>query len=678
MEIFKLFGRILVDDKEAQDSISKTDKKAQTLGDRFKKGIKTAGKWGAAIVAGAAVAGGAMLGAANKAAESTDRIDKLSQKIGISRKAFQEWDFILSQSGTDIEKMQNGLKTLVQRMDESATGVGEGAETFKELGLSATDSAGKMKSQEQMFEETVKTLQGMPEGADKSRLAFEMFGRAGTELMPLLNGAAGSVDEMKKKAEELGLVLSDDAIDSGVKFTDTMDQLKRSMGTAFTQIGVTVMPMLQTFFEWIIANMPVIQGVFSAVFGAFSFAISTAVTWIQTLVSWLTQWYTNNETTLLGIWEAFQLYLGMLIEYWQTIFQTLKTVLEEALNYILPFIQEKLAMLQQFWAENGAQIMLAVQNAFQFIKTIITTIMPVVFAVIQAVWSSIKGVINGALNVIMGIIKVFSGIFTGDMSKLWEGVKQIFKGALEFIWNFINLTLIGRGLGLIRSFWKSGIAIFKSLGTGIVNVFKSLGSSVTGSIRSLFSNAVGIFRNLGSTIGGIASKLLTKVKNVFKGMLSFVTGLGGSFLDAGKGLIDQMAKGIKNAAKKVTDTVKNVAQKVRDFLPFSPAKTGPLSDLDKLDFGGPIADSIDGAESNVKAKMAHMLELPEQEGTNGPGRSQEGGKVENLLLELITAVKEGRNISLFPNGNTFARETGPYTAAEGGNRVRKAERGLAT
>lgn len=94
MEIFKLFGSIFVDNEDANKSIAKTEEKAGGLSEKLGSGIKTAAKWGAAIVGGATAAGGALFAVATKAAGTTDRIDKLSQKIGISREGFQEWVII--------------------------------------------------------------------------------------------------------------------------------------------------------------------------------------------------------------------------------------------------------------------------------------------------------------------------------------------------------------------------------------------------------------------------------------------------------------------------------------------------------------------------------------------------------------------------------------------------------
>src|SRR5690606_14737850 len=116
--------------------------------------------------------------------------------------------------------------------------------------------------QETLFNEVMVALQNMEDGTEKARLANELLGRSGSELMPLLNGAAGSIDAMKQQARDLGLVISDDAVDAGVLFTDTMDQMKRSLGAVFTQIGAAVIPIFQKMADWILDHMPQIQAVF--------------------------------------------------------------------------------------------------------------------------------------------------------------------------------------------------------------------------------------------------------------------------------------------------------------------------------------------------------------------------------------------------------------------------------
>lgn len=259
MEIFKLFGSIFVDTTDTDKKLEKTNKKGKGIGETLSNGIKTVGKWGAAIVGAAATAGAAMVGMATKTAANCDEIDKMSQKLGISREAYQEWNYILSQNGADINSLGAGMKTLTASMDKVTEGNKTATANFQKLGLSVYDSTGKLKSQEQMFEETVTALQGMEDGTEKARLATELFGKQGQELMPLLNGEAGSVEELKKKAHDLGMVLGDETVDAGVSFTDTMDTLKRAGTGLFNSLGGVVMPIVEQFANSIIDNMPMIQ-----------------------------------------------------------------------------------------------------------------------------------------------------------------------------------------------------------------------------------------------------------------------------------------------------------------------------------------------------------------------------------------------------------------------------------
>ena len=274
VEIFKLFGSIFVNNDEANKSISKTEEKAKSTHSTLADGIATAAKWGTAIVGGATAAASGLTALATSSAATADNVDKMSQKIGVSREAYQELDFICSQSGMEVDKLQNGMKSLVSAMDGAASGTSSNIEQFNKLGISVTDANGNMRSSEDVMWETFSALQGMENQTEKARLATELFGKSGTELMPLLNGASGSIDEMKQKAHDLGLVLSDESIDAGVSLTDTMDQMKRSLSGVVTRLGAELMPILQQVCQAVIDYMPQIISFFDELSPIFSQAFS--------------------------------------------------------------------------------------------------------------------------------------------------------------------------------------------------------------------------------------------------------------------------------------------------------------------------------------------------------------------------------------------------------------------
>ncbi|NCU41086.1 hypothetical protein EOL73_05030, partial [Candidatus Saccharibacteria bacterium] len=117
IELFKLWGSILIDNEKANASIGKTEEKAQGLAGKLGSGIATAAKWGAAVTGAATVVGGAMFAAANKTAAYADEIDKLSERTGINIEELQRWKYAAGQSGADIGKLEVGMKTLSTTLD---------------------------------------------------------------------------------------------------------------------------------------------------------------------------------------------------------------------------------------------------------------------------------------------------------------------------------------------------------------------------------------------------------------------------------------------------------------------------------------------------------------------------------------------------------------------------------
>src|SRR5699024_1768358 len=93
-----------------------------------------------------------------------------------------------------------------------------------------------------------------------------------------------------------------------------------------------------------------------------------------------------------------------------------------------------------------------IRNAFETIKVVVEFVMPFVEEIIKTVWDSIKVIITGALDMIMGAVKIFSGLFTGDLSKMWDGVVQIFRGAINIVWRFVLNSFVGRIITAVAGF----------------------------------------------------------------------------------------------------------------------------------------------------------------------------------------------------------------------------------
>ena len=472
-EIFRLFGSILLDTSETDKSLAKTEKSGKNLASTLASGAKTVVAAGAAIGAAATAAGAAIYGIAKDAAGTTDEIDKMSQKIGISREEYQELAFVCSQSGTDVNKLQGGMKTLTNSIDSAVNGGKTATAMFDKLGISVKNADGSVRSQEEVLNDAVRALQGMEDGAEKAALATDLFGKAGTELMPLLNSEAGSFDEMRQQAHDLGLVLSDEAVDAGVHLTDTIDQCERSFKSIVTQIGVAVMPLVQSAAEWVLENMPLIQSVLGAVFEFFGNVISSVVEYITTLKSAAADWLADHQGTIDAVLSG----LSGLWQFVQTIFSALMTAagalgdwlgawadenlgdivqtVTEAVNSIISFVSAFASWASAFWQAHGQTIMSIVRPLLEAVKTIIST----------------------ALQAVTQIFNIFAALFRGDWGELFRGIATlvltILNGIVSTIGNIFQ-SIINLIFAKYNDMYNAGRSIFQGLFDGIAGVWSSI------------------------------------------------------------------------------------------------------------------------------------------------------------------------------------------------------------
>lgn len=163
--------------------------------------------------------GGAIADTISDTAEYGDEVDKMSQKLGLSSEAYQEWDYILDKAGVDIQNVSTGMKTLTNKIDDAKNGSESATKLFKDLGISMEDL--KTMSREDIFSKVVASMQNMEDSTERAALANDLFGKSGQDLTPLFNQTAESTEELRQAAHDLGLVMSDDAVDASADYADS-------------------------------------------------------------------------------------------------------------------------------------------------------------------------------------------------------------------------------------------------------------------------------------------------------------------------------------------------------------------------------------------------------------------------------------------------------------------------
>jgi TP901 family phage tail tape measure protein len=143
-------------------------------------------------------------------------------------------------------------------------------------------------------------------------------------------------------------------------------------------------------------------------------------------------------------------------------------------------------------------------------------------------------------------------------------------------------------------------------------------------IVEYFFKGINGIKKMFSAIGKFFSNAWQSIKDSFKETGKFLSGLGTYFFNAGANIAKSIWNGIKSLANKPVEALKSITQKMRDLLPFSPAKTGPFKDLHKIKIIETIAQSMKGAPMvsamrNIVGQTANVGLQSRVGSTNGSG-----------------------------------------------------------
>lgn len=177
--------------------------------------------------------------------ESADALDDLSESLGVSSTFLQEMGYAAKVSGLETETMNQALGVFSRNIGQAAAGSQEMAKGFRTLGVSITDSSGKLKTTEQLFYEVADGVGRFGSEAEQAAALSEVFGRAGGKFVALFKEGSPAIREMANKAHELGLVLDESLIRNAGKANDQIEILGKVLKTQATAAVAQFAPEIQ-------------------------------------------------------------------------------------------------------------------------------------------------------------------------------------------------------------------------------------------------------------------------------------------------------------------------------------------------------------------------------------------------------------------------------------------------
>ena len=330
----------------------------------------------ATAAAGAAIGaiGAKFVSATSDVASYGDNIDKMSQKMGLTAEAYQEWDAVMQHSGTSMETMKASMKTLANAAET-------GNKAFEELGITQEQIA--TMSQQDLFEATIAGLQNVTDDTQRTYLAGKLLGRGATELGALLNTSAEDTQAMRDRVRELGGVMSNDAVKASAAFQDQL----QDMQTAFQGISRNLMS------EFLPSMTQVMSGLTEIFSGNAEGGLAQISDGITSIIDGITNALPQIADTATQILEALA---TAILDNLPKLVETGFEILKQLGTYIIENLQTLI--------ETGLQIILQLAMGIaQALPELIPAIVETVIAIATYLIENIDLLIDAAIQLIMGL-----------------------------------------------------------------------------------------------------------------------------------------------------------------------------------------------------------------------------------------------------------------------------------
>jgi hypothetical protein len=200
-----------------------------------------------AIGALSVVTTGALLSMAEQFGDMSEKIDQTSQKLGMATADVMRFNAVGQMAGISNQSMSMSLVRLEKAMASAASGSKKASGAFQQMGVDVNT----VKNPTEAVLQIADKFKTMPDGPQKIALAMQTMGRAGSQLIPVLNGGSEALLEQFKMAEEYGVVMDENFIQKGLAIDDAMDRMNMGMDGIRNVLYDSLAPAMQSTVEGI-------------------------------------------------------------------------------------------------------------------------------------------------------------------------------------------------------------------------------------------------------------------------------------------------------------------------------------------------------------------------------------------------------------------------------------------
>ena len=229
-----------------QQDLDKAKNSVSSAMSSIQKSASVAASALGAIGVGLSVA--AFTGWIKSAIDAADETNKMAQKIGVAVKDVAGLQLAFRQAGIEGGALQTSMGKL-------SVAIANGNDALVAMNINTRNTDGSLKSTRQVLGEVADKFKSYEDGASKTALAIQLFGKAGAELIPLLNAGSDSLDQFDEMARKLGLTITDETAARAEKFNDTLDLMGQGFKGISMQVMAELLPTLEGLADQFFSSM---------------------------------------------------------------------------------------------------------------------------------------------------------------------------------------------------------------------------------------------------------------------------------------------------------------------------------------------------------------------------------------------------------------------------------------
>lgn len=588
-----------------QREIIETEQKLKGLEDQYKsfgsvsaQQIKAAGEdlkgvgdkisaAGQAFAPVSAAAGGlvAGLGALGyKAITSADDLNTLSKQTGISTDELQKMSYASDLVDVSIDDIVGSMKKMKVNMDSSSKSV---QAAWQQLGVSVRDaSTGEMRPAIDVFYDAIAALGEVENETERDQLAMDLFGKSADSLAGIIDDGGAAFQEYGQQAQDMGLILSGDTLNSLNTINDTVDKTKATMGASLIELGATIAESLQP-------------------------AIDKAAEIIGLIAEKLREMDPETVKTIATI--------GLVVAAIAPLLSAIGAIIGLIANIMIaaPALGAVIAALTGPIGIVIAAVAAAVAAGIALYKNWDTVKEKCAeFAArVSERWNALKDYIVDRINTTKeNIVNTWNNIhetvtttvenLKSSVTEKWETLKKKVTDAVENIkktaidkWNALKQTVTTTVENLktsvtnaFENIKQAASTKWENIKTTVTNAAENLKKAVSEKIEALKTDMTTKWENIKTTINNAITNakdtVTTKAREIYETIktnvdsgIQYLKDLPSKALNWGRDLIDSFLDGIRGAWDAGMDILSDIGDTIVDFIGFSEPEKGPLSNF---------------------------------------------------------------------------------------------------